>query len=138
VSAPGESAAPRRVLVVAAILARNDRVLLTRRAPGKHLAGLWEFPGGKVEEWETPEAALVREVREELDLEVAGLEPWVFVHHDYPETRILMLVYRARPVGEPGSAALEWRWSPLSELDAAAMPEADLPIVRALLSEAAA
>jgi 8-oxo-dGTP diphosphatase len=134
------SAAPdrTRTLVVAAILARNGRILLTRRAPGKHLAGRWEFPGGKVEEWETPEAALAREVREELDLEVAGLEPYLFVHHDYPEARILLLVYRARPVGEPGAAALEWRWSPLSELDPSSMPEADLPIVRALLSGSAA
>lgn len=132
-----ERTAPERILVVAAILARNGRILLTRRAPGKHLAGRWEFPGGKVEEWETPEAALAREVREELDLEVSGLEPYLFVHHDYPEARVLMLVYRARPVGEPGAAALEWRWSALSELDPSSMPEADLPIVRALLSGAA-
>jgi 8-oxo-dGTP diphosphatase len=126
-----------RILVVAAILVRNGRILLTRRDPGKHLAGRWEFPGGKVEEWETPEAALAREVREELDLEVAGLEPYLFVHHDYPEARILMLVYRARPVGEPGAATLEWRWLALSELDPSSMPDADLPIVRALRSAAA-
>lgn len=137
-SAPKEAAARRRVLVVAAILAREGRVLLTRRSPGKHLAGLWEFPGGKVEEWETPEAAVAREVREELDLEVSGLSPFLFVHHDYPETRILMLVYRGRPAGEPGAATLPWRWCPLTELDLSSMPEADAPIVRALRSEAAA
>jgi 8-oxo-dGTP diphosphatase len=138
VSASGQASPRRRVLVVAAILAREGRVLLTRRAEGKHLAGLWEFPGGKVEEWESPETALAREIREELDLEVAALSPFVFVHHDYPETRILMLVYRGRPVGEPGAATLPWRWVPVSELDPASMPEADLPVVRALRSEAAA
>ena len=127
----------RRVLVVAGILTRDGRVLLTRRPPGKHLAGLWEFPGGKVEEWETPEEALAREVREELALEVDGLVPFAFVHHDSPEKRVLMLAYRARPVGEPGAAALEWRWLAVEELDPSVMPAADLPIVRALRSEAA-
>jgi len=137
-SSSDDASPRRRVLVVAAILAREGRVLLTRRAEGKHLAGLWEFPGGKVEEWETPETAIAREIREELDLEVASLAPFVFVHHDYPETRILMLVYRGRPVGEPGAATLPWRWVPVSELDPASMPAADLPVVDALRSEAAA
>jgi len=138
VTAAPETLSRERVLVVAAILAREGRVLLTRRAEGKHLAGLWEFPGGKVETWETPEEALVREIREELDLEVDALSPFVFVHHDYPETRILMLVYRGRPVGDPGAATLPWRWAPISELDPASMPDADLPVVRALRSGAAA
>lgn len=129
---------PPRILVVAAILGRGGEVLLTRRPPGKHLAGLWEFPGGKVEDWETPEEALVREIREELALDVSALRPWGFVHHDYEDRRILMLVYRAEPAGEPGRGALEWRWQPVSELDPETMPAADVPIVDALRSEAAA
>ena len=136
-SSSAEGPERRRVLVVAGILARGGRVLLTRRPAGKHLAGLWEFPGGKVEEWETPEDALVREIREELDLEVSELAPFAFVHHDYPEARVLMLAYRALPVGEPGAASLEWQWLPFAELDPSVMPAADLPIVRALRSEAA-
>jgi len=137
VSDPANGPIRRRVLVAAGILLRDGRVLLTRRPPGKHLAGLWEFPGGKVEEWETPEEALVREVREELDLEIRGVVPFAFVHHDYPEKRVLMLAYRALPVGEPGAAALEWRWLAVEALDPSVMPAADLPIVRALRSEAA-
>jgi 8-oxo-dGTP diphosphatase len=127
-----------RVLVVAAIMIRGGCVLLSRRPPGKHLAGLWEFPGGKIEEWETPEEALVREIREELDLEIRDLRPTVFVHHDYAEKRILMLVYRCRAQGDPGAAELPWRWQPLSELDPTDMPPADAPIVDALRAEATA
>ena len=135
---PAPAGRPPRTLVVAAILARGGSVLLTRRPPGKHLAGLWEFPGGKVEEWETPEEALVREIREEVGLDVSALRPWGFVHHDYPDRRILMLVYRAQAQGEPGAGALEWRWQPVADLDPGAMPAADVPIVDALRSEAAA
>ena len=126
------------VLVVAAVVVRGDRVLLSRRPPGKHLAGLWEFPGGKVEEGETPEEALVREVREELGLEIARLRPYAFVHHEYPEKRILMLAYRCDAAGDPALSELEWRWLPLARLDAAAMPPADAPIVTSLRAEAAA
>ena len=125
------------VLVVAAVVVRGGRVLLSRRPEGKHLAGLWEFPGGKVEEGETPEAALAREVREELGLEIDTPSPYAFVHHEYPEKRILMLAYRCDARGEPADAGLEWRWQPLAELDAAAMPPADVPIVNALRAEAA-
>jgi len=120
------------VLVVAAVVVRNGCVLLSRRPPGKHLAGLWEFPGGKIEEGETPDAALAREVREELGLSVSDPRPYAFVHHEYPGKRILMLAYRCDVAGEPSGTDLEWRWQPLAELDADAMPPADLPIVRAL------
>jgi 8-oxo-dGTP diphosphatase len=123
------------VLVVAAVVVRDGRVLLSRRPPGKHLAGLWEFPGGKVEENETPDAALAREVREELGLSISDPRPFAFVHHEYPEKRILMLAYRCDAAGEPTETALEWRWQPLAGLDADAMPPADLPIVRALRGE---
>ena len=125
------------VLVVAAVIVRGGRVLLSRRPPGKHLAGLWEFPGGKVEDGETPEAALAREVREELGVEIADPRPCAFVHHAYPEKRILMLAYRCAALGEPVGTDLEWRWQPLAGLDPAAMPAADAPIVEALRGESA-
>lgn len=129
---------PPLVLVVAAVVVREDRVLLSRRPPGKHLAGLWEFPGGKIEAWESPEEALIREVREELALEVEAPRPFAFVHHDYPEKRILLLAYRCDARGEPASGELEWRWQPVSELDPRSMPAADAPIVAALRLENAA
>jgi 8-oxo-dGTP diphosphatase len=123
------------VLVVAAVVVRHGRVLLSRRPPGKHLAGLWEFPGGKIEENETPEAALAREIREELGLSLSVPRPYAFVHHEYPEKRILMLAYRCDADGEPFETDLEWRWQPLADLDAAVMPPADLPIIDALRRE---
>jgi 8-oxo-dGTP diphosphatase len=125
------------VLVVAAVVVRNGSVLLSRRPPGKHLAGLWEFPGGKIEEGESPETALAREVREELGLAISSPRPYAFVHHEYPEKRILMLTYRCEAAGEPADTGLEWRWQPLAALDADAMPAADRPIVQALRGEGA-
>lgn len=125
------------VLVVAAVVVRDGRVLLSRRPPGKHLAGLWEFPGGKVEEGETPEGALAREVREELGLEIETPLPYAFVHHEYPEKRILMLAYRCGAQGDPSGTPLEWRWQPLADLDPDEMPAADEAIVAALRGEAA-
>ncbi len=73
------------LLVAAGILVRDGRVLLSRRPAGAHLAGLWEFPGGKVEPGESPEAALVRELREELGLEISRFRPFRFAYHAYPE-----------------------------------------------------
>lgn len=126
---------PERLLVAAGILTRGNRVLLTRRPAGTHLEGLWEFPGGKVEPDETPEEALVREIREELGVAVRRIRPYLFVHHQYPEKRILMLTYFGEPVGEPPAGPLVWRWQRISELDPDEMPEADREIVEALRKE---
>src|SRR5260221_8706969 len=94
---PPASAEPvRLVLVVAvALLDADERILLARRPPGKPLAGLWEFPGGKVREGETPEAALCRELAEELGIDVTGacLAPFTFASHRYPEFHLLMPLY---------------------------------------------
>ncbi|MBW2381366.1 MAG: 8-oxo-dGTP diphosphatase MutT [Deltaproteobacteria bacterium] len=82
------------VVVAAAVIIRDGRVLLTRRAEGQHLAGLWEFPGGKLEDGESPEEALVRECEEEcgIEVEVAGILE--VTHHRYPEKEVLLLFYR--------------------------------------------
>ncbi|HPF23462.1 MAG: 8-oxo-dGTP diphosphatase MutT [Hyphomonas sp.] len=89
----------RLVLVVAAAL-YNDKgeILLAQRPEGKQLAGLWEFPGGKVEPGETPEAALVRELHEELSITVneSELEPITFASHTYAEFHLLMPLYRCQ------------------------------------------
>ena len=87
------------LLVVACALVDADgRVLICQRPEGKQLAGLWEFPGGKVEEGETPEDALVRELKEELDIDVrkACLAPFVFASHAYEGFHLLMPLYLCR------------------------------------------
>ena len=78
--------------VTAAIIINEDKTIFAaRRGPGKHLAGLWEFPGGKVERDETPPAALIRELEEELGVRAEALEPTVFSFHEYTERRVLIL-----------------------------------------------
>lgn len=122
------------VLVVAAALIDGDgRVLIAQRPEGKSLAGQWEFPGGKVEEGETPEAALIRELDEELGIVVkqACLAPFVFASHTYETFHLLMPLYLIRRWdGEPEAlehAAL--KWVPPLKLRDYPMPPADVPLV---------
>ena len=88
----------RSIVIVAACALLNEarEVLIAKRPPGRPLAGLWEFPGGKVEQGEEPEEALVRELREELGIEIAkaDLEPLIFASHAYPDFHLLMPLYR--------------------------------------------
>lgn len=122
------------VFVVAAALVDVDgRVLIARRPEGKALAGLWEFPGGKVEPGERPEAALVRELEEELGIDVqeACLAPFVFASHPYETFHLLMPLYLCRRwsgvVVAREHAALAWvRPNALSDYP---MPPADAPLV---------
>ncbi len=125
------------LLVVAVALVDGDGyVLVQQRPPGKPMAGLWEFPGGKVESGEMPEAALVRELAEELGIEVAieALAPIAFASEALGERHLLLLLYVARTWGgspEPRHAsALQWV-RPV-EMRALAMPPADVPLVDAL------
>jgi 8-oxo-dGTP diphosphatase len=122
------------MIVVAAALADGaGRVLLQRRAPGRAMAGLWEFPGGKVERGELPEGALVRELREELGIEVAAgdLEPACFASAPAGEDHMILLLYACRRWrGEPrplDAAAL--LWARPDEMRALAMPPADAPLI---------
>lgn len=87
------------VVVAAAVVIEGDRVLLTQRPSGTHLAGAWEFPGGKLEEHEGPEAALVRELREELGVESEVGEVLDVTWWRYPTKSVLLLFYRARITG---------------------------------------
>jgi 8-oxo-dGTP diphosphatase len=123
-------------VVAAALIDADDRVLVAQRLPGGSLAGLWEFPGGKIEPGETPEAALVRELDEELGVGVAAtaLVPVTFVSHAYPDFHLLMLLYLCRdwqgiPVGQQGQPL---RWEAASALDSLPMPPADVPLVAVL------
>jgi 8-oxo-dGTP diphosphatase len=128
---------PRLVLVVAAALFDSSgRVLIAKRPQGKSLAGLWEFPGGKVEPGEAPEAALIRELDEELGVKVeaAALEPVSFVSHAYPDFHLLMPLYAVRQwAGEPVAREHDGlTWALPSELRTFAMPPADAPLIAAL------
>jgi 8-oxo-dGTP diphosphatase len=127
----------RLVLVVAAALIdRAGRVLIARRPPGKQLAGLWEFPGGKVEPGESPEAALIRELEEELELIVdsAALTPITFASHAYADFHLLMPLYAVRQwSGEPIARAHDaLAWTLPADLDQYEMPPADGPLLASL------
>ena len=124
----------RLLLVAAAALVDADgRVLLCRRPEGKQLAGLWEFPGGKVEAGETPEAALIRELAEELGIEVSAacLAPFVFASHTYPDFHLLMPLFLLRRwEGEVRAREhQELAWVRPNRLRDYPMPPADLPLI---------
>jgi 8-oxo-dGTP diphosphatase len=129
-------------VVAAALIDAEGRVLVAQRPQGKSLAGLWEFPGGKIEPGETPEAALVRELAEELDIEVdsAALVPLTFVSHAYPDFHLLMLLYVCRDWrGVPnGLQDQPLRWGTPAELAVLPMPPADIPLLAALKAFVAA
>ena len=127
----------RLLLVAAAALINGDgAVLLAQRPQGKSLAGLWEFPGGKIESGEDPEAALCRELAEELGLDVdpKDLKPLTFASHAYPDFHLLMPLWTAhRWRGEPkGQEGQNLAWVHPQDLDSYAMPEADIPLVSIL------
>jgi len=124
----------KTVLVAACALIDPDgRVLIAQRPPGKAMAGLWEFPGGKVETEETPEAGLIRELSEELGIQVteACLAPFTFASHRYAAFHLLMPLYVCRrwtgfPEAREHSAL---KWVRTRELSAYPMPPADLPLI---------
>jgi len=123
-----------RVDVALAIPVRAGRVLVGRRPPGVHLAGCWEFPGGRVEPGEEPLAAARRELAEEAGLRSDCWEPLALVVHDYADRPLRFHVFLARePAGEPRHRpAGEWAWKSPAELDGLEMPEANRPMLRAL------
>jgi len=124
----------RTLLVVAvALIDADGRVLLAQRPPGKALAGLWEFPGGKVEPGETPEAALIRELREELAIDTwaSCLAPLTFASHSYPEFHLLMPLFACRRwqgIAQPCEGQT-LAWVRPNALRDYPMPPADLPLI---------
>jgi 8-oxo-dGTP diphosphatase len=126
---------PVKLLLVAAValVDADGRVLLARRPPGKSMAGLWEFPGGKIEPGETPEAALIRELAEELgiDTKASCLAPLCFASHGYDGFHLLMPLFVCRrwsgtPAAREGQ---ELAWVRPARLGDYPMPPADVPLV---------
>ncbi len=122
------------VLVSAvALIDADGRVLLAQRPEGKSLAGLWEFPGGKVEAGETPEAALIRELQEELGIDTwaSCLAPLTFASHSYPEFHLLMPLFACRRwQGVPQSRERQaLKWVRAQDLKNYPMPPADVPLI---------
>ena len=121
------------LVAAAALIDADGRVLICKRPPGKALAGLWEFPGGKIEAGETPEACLIRELDEELGIKVATacLAPFVFASHGYDSFHLIMPLYLCRR-WEGLVQAREHEaiaWVKPNQMGAYPMPPADAPLV---------
>ena len=125
----------KKIILVSAValIDVDGRVLLAQRPEGKSLAGLWEFPGGKVEQGETPEEALIRELHEELGIETwnSCLAPLTFASHSYDEFHLLMPLFACRrwngtPQGREGQ---NLKWVRKNELRDYPMPPADIPLI---------
>jgi len=132
----GPDPLPTILVVAVALVDVDGRVLLQQRPPGKMMAGLWEFPGGKVQDGELPEAALIRELREELgiDTEHSCLAPFTFASHGYDDFHLLMPLYVCRiwtgtAVPREGQ---ELAWVRPARMADYPMPPADRPLVAML------
>ena len=121
------------IRVAAAVIERGARVLVTRRLEGTHLAGLWEFPGGKCEPGESIEACLVRELREELGVDVTPGEILLVATHAYPEKTVEVHFIACDMTGEPSpQQGQEMRWVERAALDTLEFPAADAELISLL------
>jgi 8-oxo-dGTP diphosphatase len=124
-----------RIVVVAAVIERNGEFLVARRLKGTHLAGYWEFPGGKVHDGESHEQALQREIVEELNTGVAGLQKIFHTSHAYPERTIDLHFYRGMLTGTPEPVlGQELRWITRREFASLEFPAADAELIAQLVS----
>lgn len=123
--------------VTAALLRDGARILIARRNPGGHLAGLWEFPGGKIEPGETPEQCLQRELKEELGFDTEIGDFFCFTEYDYGDRIIRLHVYHARWLS--GSLVLtahdRAKWVTVGEMENHDFPPADKPVIEALIKK---
>jgi 8-oxo-dGTP diphosphatase len=120
--------------VAGALFDAHSRVLIAQRPPGSHLAGGWEFPGGKLESGEAPFDGLVRELREELNIAVLAADPVIAYTHEYKDRKILLDLWRVtRYDGTPISAEGQpLKWVKIDDLESTGLLEADWPMIGAL------
>ena len=125
-------------VAAAALIDRDQRILIAQRPEGKSMAGLWEFPGGKIDDKETPEYALMRELREELGIETRPccFSPIGFASHSYDDFHLMMPLFTCRvwdgiPLAQEGQTL---KWVGVKDLYEYPMPAADVPLVTALRS----
>jgi 8-oxo-dGTP diphosphatase len=122
------------IAVVAAVIERDGAFLVTRRQAGVHLAGMWEFPGGKVDPAETHEQALRRELREELDTDVEVKELVYYTVHGYDDRTVSLYFYRCTLKGEPTPQLGQlMRWVARAELPTLGFPPADEELIKRLV-----
>ena len=122
------------ITVVAAVVEKAGRLLVTRRPDGVHLAGLWEFPGGKTSPGEDHVSALAREIREELDADVDVRELVHTTTHEYPDRAVQLFFYRCTMTGAPRPVLdQEIRWVATEELETLEFPPADGELIRLLV-----
>ena len=119
--------------VLAAVIERDGRFLVTRRLKGSHLSGYWEFPGGKCDPGETPDACLARELREELGVDATIGEELVVTEHAYPEQTVRLHFRRCEMWDDPRPLlGQEMRWVSPQEMRAMAFPDADWALIEVL------
>jgi 8-oxo-dGTP diphosphatase len=127
---------PPVVVVLAAVIERDARILVTRRTAGTHLAGLWEFPGGKCEPGESHAACLTRELREELDVDCVIGDEILTTEHAYPDRIVRLHFRRCGVIGEPRPMiGQQMQWIRRAELPTLQFPPADEALVRMLIAE---
>ncbi len=126
------------IAVVAAIIENRDgQLLIAERPPNKNWAGYWEFPGGKIEAGESHEAALIRELREELGLDLAGV-PFHHYYHGMRGAKISIDFYHCRPTSDLQPQSLEgqrWRWVARADLGSYRFPEPNTAVLQKLMSD---
>lgn len=124
------------IKVAAGIILKGDKVLIAKRPQDKHQGGLWEFPGGKIENGESAEEALIRELKEELDLTIGEPELFQEIRFEYPEKNVHLSFYRIDKFegNEKGNENQEIRWVDIGELKHYLFPKANQPVVSRLLA----
>lgn len=130
------SGLPTILVAALALIDMDGKILIAQRPEGKSMAGLWEFPGGKVEDGELPEEALIREAKEELNIDIAAacLSPFAFASHSYEKFHLLMPLYLCRKWDGlvQGMEGQRTKWVRISDLSDYPMPPADDPLVAML------
>lgn len=127
----------KTIVVTAAILQRDEHYLVTRRQPGVHLAGVWEFPGGKCDAGESLTACMVRELSEELGIQATVGSEVFTITHEYPDRRVELHFFDCRTTDEPKPLlGQEMRWVARDELGDLEFPPADAELIRLLAARA--